>query len=107
LVFDDDPQILRTLRINLTARGYAVRTAADGASAPRVAADRRPDVMVLDLGLPDLDGNEVIAGLRGWTTVPIIVLSARTDPSTKCTPSTPAPTTTSPNPAASPSSSPD
>lgn len=79
LVVDDDVQILRALRINLAARGYQVLTAADGAGALRAAADGHPDVVVLDLGLPDLDGAEVIAGLRGWTSVPIIVLSARTD----------------------------
>ncbi|MCY7343543.1 MAG: response regulator [Pseudonocardia sp.] len=78
LVVDDDPQILRALRINLTAHGYQVLLAADGGSALRAAADGHPDVVVLDLGLPDIDGTEVIAGLRGWTTVPIIVLSART-----------------------------
>ncbi|HZZ49582.1 MAG TPA: response regulator [Pseudonocardia sp.] len=77
LVVDDDAQILRALRINLTARGYHVLTAVDGAGALRVAADGHPEVVVLDLGLPDLDGTEVIAGLRGWTQVPIIVLSAR------------------------------
>lgn len=79
LVVDDEPQIVRTLRINLTAHGYRVLTAADGSSALRVAADGRPDVVVLDLGLPDLDGIEVIAGIRGWSTVPILILSARTD----------------------------
>jgi two-component system, OmpR family, KDP operon response regulator KdpE len=79
LVVDDEPQLLRALRINLTARGYQVLTAVDGSSALRAASDGKPDVVVLDLGLPDLDGSEVIAGLRGWTTVPIIVLSARTD----------------------------
>ncbi|HEY0453172.1 response regulator [Actinophytocola sp.] len=79
LVVDDEPQIVRALRINLTARGYEVATAADGAEALRVAASVRPDVVVLDLGLPDLDGATVIEGLRGWTSVPIIVLSARTD----------------------------
>jgi len=77
LVVDDDPQILRALRINLTAHGYHVLLAPDGASALRAAADGHPDVVVLDLGLPDIDGTDVIAGLRGWTTVPIIVLSAR------------------------------
>jgi two-component system KDP operon response regulator KdpE len=77
LVVDDDAQILRALRINLTARGYHVLTASDGAGALRVAADGHPEVVVLDLGLPDLDGTDVIAGLRGWTQVPIIVLSAR------------------------------
>ncbi|MFC5994459.1 response regulator [Pseudonocardia hispaniensis] len=83
LVVDDDVQILRALRINLTARGYRVFTAACGTTALRAAADTHPDVVVLDLGLPDLDGTQVIAGLRGWTTVPIIVLSARTDSSDK------------------------
>lgn len=77
LVVDDEPQILRALRINLRARGYEVDTAADGASALKVAAAHPPDLVVLDLGLPDMDGVEVIGGLRGWTTVPIIVLSGR------------------------------
>jgi two-component system, OmpR family, KDP operon response regulator KdpE len=79
LVVDDDGQILRALRSNLTAQGYEVLTATDGAGALRAAAAGRPDVVVLALGLPDLDGSEVIAGLRGWTQVPIIVLSGRTD----------------------------
>jgi two-component system, OmpR family, KDP operon response regulator KdpE len=79
LVVDDEPQIVRALRINLSARGYQVITAHDGAAALRAVAETKPDVVVLDLGLPDMDGNEVIAGLRGWTTVPIIVLSARSD----------------------------
>jgi two-component system KDP operon response regulator KdpE len=79
LVIDDEPQILRTLRINLSARGYQVLTAATGATALRVAAESRPDVVVLDLGLPDMSGIEVLAGLRGWTSTPVIVLSARTD----------------------------
>ncbi|WP_434439964.1 response regulator [Lentzea sp. E54] len=83
LVVDDEPQIVRALRINLSARGYEVLTAYDGASALRLAADGKPDVVVLDLGLPDMDGTDVIAGLRGWTTLPIIVLSARTDSSDK------------------------
>lgn len=83
LVVDDEPQIVRALRINLSARGYQVLTAHDGASALRAAAETKPDVVVLDLGLPDLDGTDVIAGLRGWTTVPILVLSARTDSSDK------------------------
>lgn len=78
LVVDDDPQILRALRINLGAHGYDVDTAADGAAALRLATDRHPDAVVLDLGLPDLDGTDVIAGIRAWSTVPIIVLSART-----------------------------
>ncbi|MGW0040552.1 response regulator [Rhodococcus sp. NPDC003348] len=83
LVIDDEPQILRALRINLSVRGYDVTTAANGAAALRAAAERHPDVIVLDLGLPDMDGIEVLAGLRGWSTVPVIVLSARTDSSDK------------------------
>jgi two-component system KDP operon response regulator KdpE len=83
LVVDDEPQIVRALRINLTARGYRVITAHDGTAALRAVAETKPDVVVLDLGLPDMDGNEVIAGLRGWTSVPIIVLSARGDSSDK------------------------
>jgi two-component system, OmpR family, KDP operon response regulator KdpE len=77
LVVDDEPQILRALRINLRARDYDVDVAADGASALRTAAHHQPDLVVLDLGLPDLDGVEVIRGLRGWTSVPIVVLSGR------------------------------
>ncbi|MEU4357282.1 response regulator [Streptomyces virginiae] len=77
LVVDDEPQIVRALVINLKARTYEVDAAADGASALELAAARHPDVVVLDLGLPDMDGVEVIRGLRGWTRVPILVLSAR------------------------------
>lgn len=77
LVVDDSPQILTTLRLNLRARDYEVEVAADGGQALVRAADWRPDLVVLDLGLPDLDGVEVIRGLRGWTQVPIIVLSGR------------------------------
>ncbi|MER5705459.1 response regulator [Micromonospora sp. NPDC002296] len=77
LVVDDEPQILRALRINLRARGYDVQVADTGTGALRAAAAHPPDLVVLDLGLPDLDGVEVIRGLRGWTTVPIIVLSGR------------------------------
>ncbi len=77
LVVDDEPQIVRALVINLKARGYEADSAADGAAALRLAAARHPDVVVLDLGLPDMDGVEVIRGLRGWTRTPIIVLSAR------------------------------
>lgn len=83
LVVDDEPQILRALRINLCARGYEVTTAVDGASALRAAAERQPEVVVLDLGLPDMDGTEVLAGIRGWSKVPVIVLSARTDSADK------------------------
>jgi two-component system KDP operon response regulator KdpE len=77
LVVDDDPALVRALTINLRARGYEVHAAATGAGALRMAAAHPPDAVVLDLGLPDLDGTEVIAGLRGWTDVPILVLSAR------------------------------
>ncbi|MRH90993.1 response regulator [Nocardia sp. SYP-A9097] len=83
LVVDDEPQILRALRINLSVRGYEVTTASTGAAALRAAAEKHPDVVVLDLGLPDMDGIEVLAGLRGWSTTPVIVLSARTDSSDK------------------------
>ncbi|QLY29912.1 response regulator [Nocardia huaxiensis] len=83
LVVDDEPQILRALRINLSVRGYEVTTAANGAAALRAAAEKHPDVVVLDLGLPDMDGIEVLAGLRGWSTAPVIVLSARTDSADK------------------------
>ncbi|MFE9631331.1 response regulator [Streptomyces sp. NPDC006463] len=77
LVVEDEPQIVRALVINLKARKYEVDAAADGASALELAAARHPDVVLLDLGLPDMDGIEVIKGLRGWTRVPILVLSAR------------------------------
>jgi two-component system KDP operon response regulator KdpE len=77
LVVDDEPGIVRALVINLKARAYEVDAAHDGATALRLAAARRPDVIVLDLGLPDMDGVEVIKGLRGWTRVPVLVLSAR------------------------------
>ncbi|WP_328536224.1 response regulator [Streptomyces sp. NBC_00344] len=77
LVVEDDPQIVRALVINLKARKYEVDSAPDGATALQRAAARHPDVVLLDLGLPDMDGVEVIKGLRGWTRVPILVLSAR------------------------------
>ncbi|WP_433136932.1 response regulator [Actinomadura nitritigenes] len=77
LVVEDEPQMVRTLRINLKVRGYEVQAAPDGRTALDLAARRPPDVVILDLGLPDMDGTEVIRGLRGWLSVPIIVLSAR------------------------------
>lgn len=83
LVVDDEPQILRALRINLRARGMSVVTAETGSEALLRAADAAPDLVILDLGLPDIDGIEVLGGLRGWTSVPIIVLSARADSADK------------------------
>ena len=83
LVVDDEPQILRALRINLRARQYEVMTAASGTQALDEAAAHPPDLVILDLGLPDMDGVDVIGGLRGWTAVPIIVLSGRADSTDK------------------------
>jgi two-component system, OmpR family, KDP operon response regulator KdpE len=77
LVVDDEPQIRRALSINLNARGYDVEVARTGEEALRIAADTHPDVVLLDLGLPGIDGLNVVRGLRGWTTVPIIILSVR------------------------------
>ncbi len=75
LVIDDEPSILRALRINLTARNYEVSTASDGTSGLAAVSRERPDAVILDLGLPDMDGTEVIHGVRGWSSTPIIVLS--------------------------------
>ena len=83
LVIDDEPQILRALRINLRARHYEVDTALTGSQALHQAAQHPPDLVILDLGLPDMDGVDVIAGLRGWTDAPIIVLSGRADSTDK------------------------
>ena len=77
LVVDDEPQIVKALGINLKALGYRVDTALSGEEALQKAANHRPDAVILDLGLPVMDGIDVIRGLRGWTTVPIIVLSVR------------------------------
>ncbi|MCX4544914.1 response regulator [Streptomyces sp. NBC_01565] len=77
LVVEDDPQLVRALKINLQARKFEVEEATDGTAALRLAAARKPDVILLDLGLPDMDGVEVIRGVRGWSRVPILVLSAR------------------------------
>jgi two-component system KDP operon response regulator KdpE len=77
LCVDDEPQILRALAVNLKARSYDVVTATTGEQALVLAAERRPDAVILDLGLPGISGIDVIDGLRGWTSVPIIVLSAR------------------------------
>jgi two-component system KDP operon response regulator KdpE len=83
LVVDDEPQLLRALGINLRARGYEVHAAATGAVALELGAAYPPDVVILDLGLPDMDGTQVVAGLRGWTDVPILVLSGRSDSADK------------------------
>jgi two-component system KDP operon response regulator KdpE len=85
LVVDDEPQIRRALTTNLRARGFEVAEAATGEEALQVAAERKPDLVVLDLGLPGIDGIEVVHGLRGWTTVPIVVLSAREEETAKVT----------------------
>jgi two-component system KDP operon response regulator KdpE len=77
LVVDDEPQLLRALATNLKARGYEVDQAATGEAALMLAASHHPDLVVLDLGLPGIDGLEVINGLRGWSSVPIVVLSVR------------------------------
>jgi len=77
LVVDDEPQIRRALATNLRARGYDVDLAATGEDALRLAAERHPDVVILDIGLPGIDGIEVVRGLRGWSSVPIIMLSVR------------------------------
>jgi two-component system KDP operon response regulator KdpE len=77
LVVDDEAPILRALTANLRARGYESDAVVNGEDALRVAASRHPDAVVLDLGLPGMSGLEVIQGLRGWTRVPIIILSAR------------------------------
>jgi len=82
LIVDDDATLLRALTINLRARHFDVDVARTGAEALRLATTR-PDVVVLDLGLPDIDGIDVVRGVRGWSTVPIIVLSARDNESAK------------------------
>jgi two-component system, OmpR family, KDP operon response regulator KdpE len=76
-VVDDDRQLLRALRINLSARGYEVAVAPDGTSALSLASRQPPDLVIVDLGLPDMDGVRVVEGIRGWSRAPIIVLSAR------------------------------
>lgn len=78
LIADDDPQLVRALRITLAAHGYDVIAAPDGAAAVAMAAQSHPDIVLLDLGMPRLDGVEVIEALRGWSSAPIIVVSGRT-----------------------------
>ncbi|MGC5172490.1 response regulator [Micromonospora sp. DT81.3] len=77
LVADDDPQLVRALRITLSAHGYDVVAAPDGAAAIALAAKEHPDIVMVDLGMPHLDGVQVIEALRGWTSAPIIVVSGR------------------------------
>ena len=79
LVADDDPQMLRALRITLTARGYEVVTASDGRAALDAAISSHPDIVVIDLGMPGLTGIEVIEAIRGWTQIPVLVLSGRSE----------------------------
>jgi two-component system, OmpR family, KDP operon response regulator KdpE len=83
LVVDDEPQILRALRINLHARQYDVVTAGSGRGALEAATAAHPDLVILDLGLPDMDGVEVIRSLRSWTQVPIVILSGRMNSAAK------------------------
>jgi two-component system, OmpR family, KDP operon response regulator KdpE len=83
LVVDDEPQIRRALSLHLGARGYEVFEADTGERAMQVAASEHPDVVLLDLGLPGVDGKVVIEALRGWTTMPIIVLTVRDDERSK------------------------
>ena len=78
LIADDDPQLVRALRITLAAHGYEVIAAPDGAAAVALAAKEHPDIIMVDLGMPRLDGVQVIEALRGWTSAPIIVVSGRT-----------------------------
>jgi two-component system, OmpR family, KDP operon response regulator KdpE len=77
LIVEDDPRICRTLAVNLRARGHETDLAFDGERALELAARHHPDVVILDLGLPGMDGLDVVRGLRGWTAVPIVVLSGR------------------------------
>jgi two-component system, OmpR family, KDP operon response regulator KdpE len=83
LIVEDQPELLRALRINLRARQYDVLTARTGREALALAASQSPDAVILDLGLPDIDGTEVIVELRRWSRAPIIVLSGRTSPGDK------------------------
>ncbi len=83
LVVDDEPQIRRALSLNLGARGYEVYEAASGEVALTATANEHPDIVLLDLGLPGMDGVTVLEALRGWTKVPVIVLTVRDDERTK------------------------
>lgn len=83
LVVDDDPQLVRALGVTLTARGYDVVTARDGRAAIDAVITERPDLVMLDLGMPRLDGIGVLEGIRSWSQVPVLVLSGRTDSADK------------------------
>ena len=83
LIADDDPQILRALRVTLGARGYEVVTAPDGQAAVNAVIEQHPDLLLLDLGMPGLSGVEVIQAVRGWSTMPILVVSGRSDAADK------------------------
>ncbi len=85
LIVDDEPSILRTLRFSLEPQGFHVEEAANGTEALEVAKRFRPQLIILDLGLPDLDGLEVLKAFRIWTSVPVIVLTANDDEQTKVT----------------------
>jgi two-component system KDP operon response regulator KdpE len=83
LIADDDPQILRALRVTLGAQGHEILTAADGRETIVAATRRPPDLLILDLGMPHLDGMDVIRTVRGWSQLPILVVSGRTDAADK------------------------
>ena len=83
LICDDDPQMIRAMRIALTAHGYDVTAAANGTEAISAAARVHPDVLLIDMGMPDLDGTEVIEAVRGWSDAPVIVVSGRTASTSK------------------------
>ena len=80
VIVDDDPRLLTTLSINFKARGYEVYSASTGAEGLQVVSQQQPDVVILDMGLPDMDGREVLDGIRGWSAIPVLILTARSDP---------------------------
>ncbi|MGW1158070.1 response regulator [Streptomyces sp. NPDC002513] len=80
LIVDNEPQLLRALDVNLTAQNYAVATAPDGTSALRLASRKPPDAVIVDLDLPDVDGTDVITGLRAWSSMPLIALAESAEP---------------------------